>query len=129
MVSRAVQFRFTLILTQYTCPSQSASQRGKRCLFLLYMKGAKNLFEKRICMLCFSVTRPLSATPRWEFVVPTNSTKVLHTNSTKVVHTNTNSTKVVHMDSVHGKVVTDSGLATNSTCVSGAPCSRLNSRK
>ena len=47
-----------------------------------------------------------------------NSTKVVLTNSTEVVHTN----------SVHGKVVTHSGVATNSTCVSGAPCSRLNSR-
>ena len=26
--------------------------------------------------------RPLSATPRWEFVVHTNSTQVIHTNST-----------------------------------------------
>ena len=50
-------------------------------------------------------------------------------NSTKVVHMNMNSTKVVHMNSVHGKVVTHSGVATNSTCVSGAPRSRLNSRK
>ena len=41
---------------------------------------------------------------------------------------NTRSTKVVHMNSVHGKVVTHSGVATNSTCVSGAPRSRLNSR-
>ena len=49
-----------------------------------------------------------------------NSTKVVHTNSTKVVHMN--STKVVHMNSVHGKVVAHSGVATNSTCVSGAPC-------
>ena len=57
-----------------------------------------------------------------------NSTKALHMNSTKVVHTNmsdTNSTKVVHTNSVCGKVVTHSGVATNSTC---APCSCLNSR-
>ena len=74
----------------------------------------------------FSGTRPLSATPRLEIVVHTNSTKVLHTNSTKVIHMN--STKVVHMNSVHGKVVTHSGVATNSTCVSGAPCSHLSSR-
>ena len=47
-----------------------------------------------------------------------NSTKVLHMNHTKVVHTN--STKEVHMNSVHGEVV-HSGVATNSTCVSGAP--------
>ena len=83
------------------------------------------------CIGQFSATRPLSATPRWEFVVHTNSTKVLHMNSTKVVHMNTNdtnSTKVVHMNSVHGKVVTHSGVATNSTCVSSAPHSRLNIR-
>ena len=52
-------------------------------------------------------------------------------NSTKVVHMNTNdmnSTKVVHMNSVHGKVGAHSGVATNSTCVSGAPRSHLNSR-
>ena len=59
-------------------------------------------------------------------VVHMNSTKVVHMNSTKVVHTNT--TKVVHMNSVHCKVVTHSGVATNSTCVSSAPCSCLNSR-
>ena len=42
-----------------------------------------------------------------------NSTKVVHTNSTKLLHTN--STKVVHMNnSVHGKEVTHSGVATNS---------------
>ena len=71
----------------------------------------------------------------------TNSTKVVHTNSTEVVHTNStkvvhmNSTKVVHMNSVHGKVVgwpqtvhVSPYVATNSTCVSGAPRSRLNSR-
>ena len=33
-------------------------------------------------------TQPLLATPRWEFVVHMNSTKVLQMNSTKVVHTN-----------------------------------------
>ena len=33
----------------------------------------------------FPATRPLSATPRWEFVVHTNSTQVLHMNSTKVL--------------------------------------------
>ena len=61
-------------------------------------------------------------------VVHTNSTKVVHTNtdSTKVVHMNI--TKVLHMNSVHGKVVTHSGEAINSTCVSGAPCTCLNSR-
>ena len=47
-----------------------------------------------------------------------NSTKVVHMNSTKVVQTN----------SVHGKVVTHSGVATNSTCVSDAPHSCSNSR-
>ena len=44
----------------------------------------------------FSATRPLSATPRREFVVHSNSTQVLRMNSTKVVHTSvihTNSTK------------------------------------
>ena len=59
-------------------------------------------------------------------VVHMNSTKVVHMNSTQVLHMN--STKVVHMNCVHGKVVTHSGVATNSTCVSGAPHSRLNSR-
>ena len=52
-------------------------------------------------------------------------------NSTRVVHMNMNdmnSTKVVHTNSLHGKVATHSGVATNSTCVSGARCSRLNSR-
>ena len=70
-------------------------------------------------------------------VLHTNCTKVVHTNSTKVVHTNTdstkvvhmNSTKVLHMNSVHGKVVTHSRVTTNSTCVSGAPCSCLNSTR
>ena len=57
-----------------------------------------------------------------------NSAKVEHMNSTKVVHMNSTPTKVVHTNSVHGKVVTHSGVATNSTCVSGARCSRLNSR-
>ena len=95
------------------------------------MKGAEKL---KICMQPLSATQPLSVTPRWEFLVHTNSTKVVHTNSTKVVHMNStkvvhmNSTQVVHMNSVHGKVVTHSGVATNSTCVSGAPCSHLNSR-
>ena len=77
------------------------------------MKGAGGK-----CIGQFSATRPLSATPRWEFVVHTNSrsTKVLHTNSTKVLHTNstevlhTNSTKVLHTNST--KV-----LHTNSTNV------------
>ena len=59
-------------------------------------------------------------------VVHTNSTKVVHMSSTKVVHMN--STKIVHMNSVHCKVVTHSGVATNSTCVYSAPCSCLNSR-
>ena len=48
------------------------------------MKGAEK-FVKKICMWRFSVTRPLLVTPRWEFVVHTNSTKVVHTNSTKVL--------------------------------------------
>ena len=108
------------------------------------MKGAEKLkiLSKKSCMWHFSATRPLSATPRWEFVVHSNSTQELHTNTTKVVHSSvvhtnstkvllTNSTKVVqmnitkvlhmnctkvlHTNSVHGKVVTDSGVATNST--------------
>ena len=56
------------------------------------MKGAEK-FVKKICMWHFSATRPLSATPRWEFVVHTNSTQVVHTNSTQALHTN--STQVV----------------------------------
>ena len=40
-----------------------------------------------------------------------------------------NSTKEIHTNSVHGKVVTHSAVATYSTCVSGAQHSRLNSRR
>ena len=89
------------------------------------MKGAEKL---KNCI------QPLFATPRCDHLSVVNSTKVVHMNSTKVVHTNStqvvhmNSTKVVHTNSVHDKVVTHSGVATNSTCVSSAPRSCLNSR-
>ena len=82
----------------------------------------------------FVYHRPLSATPRCDHLCVVNSTKVVHMNSTKVVHTNStkvvhmNITKVVHTNSVHGKVVMHSGMATNSTCVSSTPHSHLNSR-
>ena len=63
----------------------------------IYERSRKIFVCKKKCTPIgqFSATRPLSATPRWEFVVHTNSrsTKVLHTNSTKVLHTN--STKVL----------------------------------
>ena len=49
-------------------------------------------------------------------------------NKTCTSWSTTTPTKVVHTNSVHGKVVTHSGVATNSTCVSGAPCSHLNSK-
>ena len=65
-------------------------------LVLLYMKGLYIKGAEKICMWHFSATRPLSATPRWEFVVHSNSTQVLHTNSTKVVHTS-----VVHTNSTN----------------------------
>ena len=64
------------------------------------------------------------ATPRCDYLCVVNSTKLVHKNITKVVHMNSsqvvhmNSTKVVHTNSVHGKVVSHSGVATNSTCVS-----------
>ena len=71
-------------------------------LVLLYMKGDKTNLLKIRNLWRFSATRPLSATPRWEFVVHMNSTQVLLTDSTQVLHTNstqvlhTNSTKVGH---------------------------------
>ena len=93
-----------------------------------------SIYERSVVSCEFVYHRLLSATPRCDHLCVVNSTKVVHTNSTKVVHMNSTkvvhmkSTKVVHMNSVHGKVVTHSGVATNSTCVSRAPRSRLNSR-
>ena len=111
-------------------------------LYLSMFSSSKNTpsFLEIVCSLFYYVNFSrvvwIVVKLSYTFVVHMNSTKVLFTNSTKVVHTNTNSTKVVHMNStkvvhmniVHGKVVTHSGVATNSTCVSGAPRSCLNSR-
>ena len=68
-------------------------------------------------------------------VLHTNSTKVLHMNSTKVLQTNstkvlqTNTTKVVHMNSTKVLHMNTTEVVQYSTCVFGAPHSRLNSRK
>ena len=78
----------------------------------IYERSRKICYKKYVAFFCLSVT------PRWKFVVHTNSTQVLHRNSTQVLHTNTNSTKVQHKNSTHILHVNSTEVVhTNSTQV------------